>query len=87
MDKKNVVEELVRVAKAIVAEKMELRRVDDVQKLDIHTTIMDYPIVVKGTREEVEEYAKKKNLKWKKDRSFLFGGYWVDSKGTSYLPT
>lgn len=43
--------------------------------------------VAKGTKDEIEDFAKKKGLIWKNSQKLMFGGYWYDKKnGEAYMP-
>jgi len=88
MNNRIIAAKLVKLARALAAEKTyELRHMtmDDVMN---DTPITRLKVITRGTMDEINAFAKKKGLEWKDSRRQLFGGYWYDSKsGEAYMIT
>lgn len=51
-----------------------------------NTEILDCPLVYSGSAHDCQQHAVKQGWTWRRDRYYLFGGYWVDSEGNGYMP-
>lgn len=48
--------------------------------------LLELPIVTRGTMEDIEFYVNYHKLGWKTKKSEMYGGYWVDAAGNSFIP-
>lgn len=56
---------------------MELRERKDTSDV----TILELPVVFKGTATECGQYAVSRGFRWKPHRAWLFGGYYANTDG------
>lgn len=78
----------MKIKDYLIDEKVKSLRLMTIDDLANNTPLMKLKVVKKGTKEDLERFAKKKHLVWKDSKTFMFGGYWYDKKnGEAYLPT
>lgn len=80
----NIKQELIKVSNFIAKKDYELVVLDE-DAVKKNTSLWDAKVVMEGTREKIESFAKKNKLEWKSKKDYLFGGYWIADNGDAYI--